>query len=1037
MWPQTFISARIVPILFVGLWSVASAQITFVRHDITTELRGPYGLHAVDMDSDGRMDILLASTAEGVSWWRNRGNGSFERHDIDNSLLAWFVHGADVDGDGDIDVAAALPNPDASEIRLWINQGGQSWGAPIIFPILNPEAVHAADLNRDGIMEILGVSWAVQPDAPGSDLVYFKNYLGQAYTRVMVDPNLLGAHCVASADFNDDGKIDIIGSGAGDINIYLNEGSSFYGPIKIGDDGATGFSLADVDGDGDLDVVTQPRSTATVAWHENQSNLNFATHIVGSDMGGWSTHAVDLGGDGDVDITAAGEDQGVIKAYLNDGFQDFTEVTVVQDFPYTRFEYPMDVDNDGDADIVGVSVSTNTLAWFESVVPIRRTLQITSPNGGEIWEADSTKKITWKSTGAIENVKIELSTDGGSSWGVIVGSAPNTGTYSWKVPKVSSSNCSIRISDVADSKIMDQSNASFSIVPYLLRLTSPNGGENWLMGTTQTITWLDKTGLTNLSIELSTNGGTTWQTIATNAANTGSYSWKVPGTPSTNCRIRISDAADGIPFDVSDASFTIVAQRLLTITSPNGGENWFAGASQNLTWNTSGSISSVKLEFSLDRGGNWQTIVASVSNTGSYLWKIPAVASITCLVRISDTSDLGRFDVSDNVFSIAPPFISVASPNGSESLLLGSSENLTWKSGGPIEKVKIELSRNGGSNWNVLTTGAANDGSFTWAVSGPLSGNCLLRISDALDGLPTDVSDAPIFIDSLGIRLSAPNGGETLTPGEVFIIKWKTNPPLSAVKLEYSLDDGLMWIIIAKNNPDLGSFGWVVPNKASNTCRVRISDVVAGGASDISDRSFRIKLPNRSPTANAGGPYRGTRNVPVVFNASQSSDPDGDPLTFAWSFGDGQPGTGIQPSHTYSALGTYTATLTVRDGQGGEAQATAQAQIYNTPPIVDISANESGVIAACSNPYSVKFTINKAQDIDGTIKAYAWNFGDGSPNSNSSNSLSHNFQVPGVYTIRLTVTDNDGATAKIPSAFRLSQINHRSQRLRCREIRCS
>jgi hypothetical protein len=420
MWSQTFSSAHIFPILLFGLWSVASAQIAFVRHDISTDVGYAYGLHAVDMDKDSKMDILVASNRDGVSWWRNNGDGSFERNDIDNSLLAWFVHGADVDGDGDIDVAAAVPNPAANEIRLWINQGGQRWAAPIIFPVLNPEAVHAADLNGDGIMEILGASWERFPNAPGSDLVYFKDYFGATYTQVVVESELLGAHCVASGDLDNDGKIDIVGSGAGEINIFLNRGSdSFSSPIRIGDDGATGFSLVDVDRDGDLDVVTQPRNATTVAWHENKSDFNFETHIIGDEMGGWSTHAADLDGDGDIDITAAGETRGVIKAYLNDGFQNFTEVTVVKNFPSARFEYPMDVDNDGDADIVGVSATTNTLAWFESVAPTRSTLQLTSPNGGEIWEADSTKNITWNYTGAIGAVKIDLSTDGdqlGRSW---------------------------------------------------------------------------------------------------------------------------------------------------------------------------------------------------------------------------------------------------------------------------------------------------------------------------------------------------------------------------------------------------------------------------------------------------------------------------------------------------------------------------------------------------------------------------------------------------------------------------------------------
>jgi PKD repeat protein len=57
----------------------------------------------------------------------------------------------------------------------------------------------------------------------------------------------------------------------------------------------------------------------------------------------------------------------------------------------------------------------------------------------------------------------------------------------------------------------------------------------------------------------------------------------------------------------------------------------------------------------------------------------------------------------------------------------------------------------------------------------------------------------------------------------------------------------------------------------------------------------------------------------VAFSGSGSSDPDGDSLTYAWSFGDGAQGTGATVSHTYSAAGSYTATLVVDDGHGGTA----------------------------------------------------------------------------------------------------------------------
>jgi hypothetical protein len=72
--------------------------------------------------------------------------------------------------------------------------------------------------------------------------------------------------------------------------------------------------------------------------------------------------------------------------------------------------------------------------------------------------------------------------------------------------------------------------------------------------------------------------------------------------------------------------------------------------------------------------------------------------------------------------------------------------------------------------------------------------------------------------------------------------------------------------------------------------------------------------PNRAPTAVPGGPYTGVVDVPVQLHGSQSSDPEGSPLSFRWSFGDGVQGTGSEPTHTYRSEGRFTVVLTVSDG---------------------------------------------------------------------------------------------------------------------------
>jgi hypothetical protein len=479
-------------------------------------------------------------------------------------------------------------------------------------------------------------------------------------------------------------------------------------------------------------------------------------------------------------------------------------------------------------------------------------ITVTSPNGGENWEAGATHSINWTSTGIDGNVKIEYSTTNGTSWTTIAAATDNTGIFNWTVPGTPAENCLIKISDI-DGEPTDVSDSVFSIVsPPSLTVTSPNGGENWNAGSTHNITWTSSGNVGQLNIEYSIDNGSSWLTIATSVDNNGSYSWIVPDNPAESCLVRISESnKDGGPSDISNAVFSIIPGPVVTVTSPNGGERLEANTAHQVTWNSSGTIGEIKIEYSTDNGSSWSAIVSSTANDGSHSWTVPDNPSKSCLIRISET-DGEPADISDAVFSIVSPSsstITITSPNGGESLTIDTTHEIIWTGTGMEEndKVMIEYSPDNGGCWLNIVPAAANTGGYTWTVPDNPAESCLIRIagSDSDEG-PSDTSDEPFAIvppSSPTITVTSPNGGETLTSDSTHDITWTCSgmETVENVVIECSTDSGANWTVIAFCTSDMGSFNWNVPGNPSDNClvQIRLSDTDEG-PSDTSDEVFSI-----------------------------------------------------------------------------------------------------------------------------------------------------------------------------------------------------
>lgn len=367
-------------------------------------------------------------------------------------------------------------------------------------------------------------------------------------------------------------------------------------------------------------------------------------------------------------------------------------------------------------------------------------LEITSPDGGENWYVDSTYNITWISSGTSEAVQIEYSTNNGSSWSDVIASTTDDGSHPWVIPDIPSENCLVRITDTIEIP-SDTSDAVFEIshpVP-AITVTSPNGGEEWLIDSVYNITWTSFATSGGVKIEYSIDNASSWSDVIESMPDTGAYPWTVPDTPSDSCYVRVSDTNQSIS-DTSDAWFEISPTPIITITNPNGSENFEVDSSFNISWTSENTSGEVRIEYSTDNGSNWSEIIASMPDTGFYPWIVPDTPSDSCLVRITDTIG-SPTDISDSLFVIFPhPFITVTNPNGGENWERDSIYNITWISFGTSGEVQIEYSINNGTDWTDIITSMSDTGVYAWTVPETPSDSCMVRVSDT-NGLLSDISD--------------------------------------------------------------------------------------------------------------------------------------------------------------------------------------------------------------------------------------------------------------------------------------------------------
>jgi len=343
---------------------------------IATGLGFPDEVRAADLDGDGDLDLVGAvfSDNDVIAYLNTAGDGStWSANVVDNNLVAAKdVVPADIDGDGDLDIVAAALN--GNEVAWYENTAGTGavWSKnSVATDCTGAYAVAPADFDGDGDVDIAAIC------ATDSDVRWWANdgSGGTWGVTTVTTAAYLAGSALRAGDINGDGATDLVGAAftGDDVSWFENDdgdGAAWTtNTIAAAYDGPLGVDIADLDGDGDLDVLAVTANADTVDWFENVGGGGTswtASAVDASFTDPDSAHATDLDEDGDLDVLVAGG--GVYSWYENSGAAaSWTANAFSASLTTAESARAADIDGDGDLDALVVdSVSGGTVQWLES-----------------------------------------------------------------------------------------------------------------------------------------------------------------------------------------------------------------------------------------------------------------------------------------------------------------------------------------------------------------------------------------------------------------------------------------------------------------------------------------------------------------------------------------------------------------------------------------------------------------------------------------------------------------------------------------------
>lgn len=293
---------------------------SWARHPIDSSFAGAVTVRAGDLDGDGDLDVVGGAwTGDEIAWWRNDG-GARLWTDFTIATGVDSIHWvdvADLDHDGDNDIVAAVAG--LHTVAWWRNDGGDpvAWTLQAIDEsFAGARSAVPVDLDGDGRLDLVGAALV------GSEVSWWRNLGGDpvAWSKQVVSASFAMAHHVVPSDVDGDGDIDLAGTAyqLSRLGLWRNQGGE---PIEWTREvagamaGALVLDVRDLDGDGLPDLVASSDTEDAISWWRNDggSPREWPEQAVAEGFeGAWPLVVADVDGNGNLDVIGGASETSLV-----------------------------------------------------------------------------------------------------------------------------------------------------------------------------------------------------------------------------------------------------------------------------------------------------------------------------------------------------------------------------------------------------------------------------------------------------------------------------------------------------------------------------------------------------------------------------------------------------------------------------------------------------------------------------------------------------------------------------------------------------